>query len=205
VPYPKQIKPKIEILSEQEQTQLKRYLCSHLNYFTFGLLLARYTGIRIGELSALKHSDISTDGVLHISRTLQRIKNLDKHAKSKTNISIDTPKSHASIRDIPIPKFIMKLYQTLPNIKPDSYLLTNSEKFIEPRNIERRYKTILKKARIKTKTFHILRHTFATEWVRLGFDHKTLSEILGHNSVKITLDRYVHSDIMKTRKYMDRL
>jgi len=205
VPYPKQIKLRITVLNIEEQALLKEYLISNLNCFTLGILLARYTGIRIGELSAIKYSDIDNNGVLHITKTLQRIKNIDKNVIEKTIICIDTPKSQCSIRDIPIPKFIMTLYHKLPNINQDGYLLTNSNKFIEPRSIERQYKTLLTKAKIEKHKFHILRHTFATEWVRLGFDIKTLSELLGHSSVKITLDRYVHSDIMRTREYMDKI
>jgi len=204
IPSPKIKKPKIEILSREERNKLEDYLLDNLDYFNFGVLLALYTGIRIGELSACKNLWIE-DGVLHISKTLQRVKNLDKSIKTKTIICIDDPKSESSIRDIPIPDFILAIYNKLPNKNRNGYILTNTERFIEPRSIERKFEKILKICNIEYKKFHILRHTFATNCVRLGFDTKTLSEILGHSSVKITLERYVHSDIILKTENMNKL
>lgn len=94
----------------------------------------------------------------------------------------------------------MNIYNKLPNKNIIGYLLTNTNKYIEPRSIERKFEKILRACNIDNKKFHILRHTFATKCVRLGFNIKTLSEILGHSSVKITLERYVHSDIIKIRR-----
>ena len=71
--------------------------------------------------------------------------------------------------------------------------MTNSEThFIEPRTMQNRFKTALKKNEIESANFHALRHTFATRCVELGFDVKSLSEILGHATVNITMNRYVH-------------
>lgn len=67
------------------------------------------------------------------------------------------------------------------------------------------FKTVLKKCGIRNVKFHILRHTFATRCVENGFEIKSLSEILGHSSIKITLDRYVHSSMDLKRKNMDKL
>lgn len=204
IPYPRKNEKRIYILSKEEQERLYSYITMNLDFFTFGLLLARYTGIRIGELAALKHCDIR-NGILHIDKTLQRIKNPDTVAPNKTIVNIDTPKSYSSIRDIPLPAFLLELYNKLPNIQAGKYLLTNTDKFSEPRNIERRFQTVLRHIGAERKKFHILRHTFATECVRIGFDIKTLSEILGHSSVKITLEKYVHSDVELKEKNMNLL
>ena len=68
-----------------------------------------------------------------------------------------------------------------------------------------RYKTFLKHIGVTYKNFHVLRHTFATECIRLGIDVKTVSELLGHASVKITLERYVHSNMDMKRKQLEKL
>ena len=68
-----------------------------------------------------------------------------------------------------------------------------------------RFATILKNGNLPSVHFHALRHMFATSCVKLGFDIKTLSEILGHSGVEITLNRYVHSSFEQKTEYMDRL
>lgn len=64
---------------------------------------------------------------------------------------------------------------------------------------------MLKSLKIKPYKFHILRHTFATECVEVGMDIKSLSEILGHSDINITLNRYVHSSYKMKKKYLEKL
>lgn len=76
---------------------------------------------------------------------------------------------------------------------PDTFLVSGNEKFIETRTYFNRYKKILSSIDLDDYNFHaLIRHTFATRCIENGCDPKTLSEILGHSSVKITLERYVH-------------
>lgn len=142
--------------------------------------------------------------VIYVHKTLQRIQ--DKtHTGKKTRIVITTPKSTCSIRTIPIPDELLK---TLNEIKTVStgYVLTNSnDKFVEPRTMQNRFKTALEKAVIKPANFHALRHTFATRCIELGFDVKSLSEILGHATVNITMNRYVHPTLELKKENMQRL
>lgn len=63
----------------------------------------------------------------------------------------------------------------------------------------------MRKSKIKKYKFHILRHTFATECIEVGMDVKSLSEILGHASVEITLNKYVHSSYKTKKKYLEKL
>jgi integrase len=204
LPCPKHIKNKVDIFNDNERVILETYLITNLDYFNFGALLSLYTGIRVGELSALKHGDIR-GGILYITKTLQRVKDLSNNASSKTKILIDLPKSEKSIRNIPLPSFLIDLYNCFPNKNDEDYLLTNTKAYIEPKSIGRRFKKILQKCNIDNKNFHITRHTFATDCIKQGFDIKTLSEILGHNSVKITLEKYIHSDIMIKVENMNKI
>ena len=85
-------------------------------------------------------------------------------------------------------------------------LYSGSEnKFVEPRTMENRFKSILKKCGVEKINFHALRHTFATKCVELGFDVKSLSEILGHANVNITLNRYVHPSMKLKHANMNKL
>ena len=120
---------------------------------------------------------------------MQRLKSDD--AGSKTQIIFSRPKSTSSERDIPLPDIVSRLLKH--TYAPDVYFLTgNSNSFVEPRTLQYRFNNVLKQCGIPHVSFHTLRHTFATRCVEIGFDLKSLSEILGHANVNITLNRYVH-------------
>lgn len=123
---------------------------------------------------------------------------------NKTKILIAEPKSQCSIREIPITKTLkdlLKLYRD-----DEGYVLTGKRDiFVEPRTMQNRYKTILKTCGISNANFHTLRHTFATRCIEVGFDIKSLSEILGHANVSITLNRYVHPSMELKQKNIDKL
>ena len=80
-----------------------------------------------------------------------------------------------------------------------------TKKAIEPRAMQYRFAKILKNAGLPSVHFHALRHIFASNCIKLGFDVKALSELLGHSSVEITLNRYVHSSFEQKKEYMNRL
>ena len=174
-----------------------------------GLILALFTGLRLGELCALRWSDISLEeGELRVTRTMQRIPNLSE-AGSKTVIDIGEPKSQSSIRTLPIPELLipyLRLAYVSNAYASDTYILSGQKYyFIEPRTMENRFKSVLKKCGIKDANFHALRHSFATRSIELGVDVKSLSEILGHSNVNITLNRYVHPSMKLKHENMNKL
>lgn len=190
---PKPHKKDLTLLSEFEQKNFQKYISNNINFTKIGIMLSYYTGLRIGEVCGLKWSDIDfKNHTLTIRRTIQRI--MKKNGNKSTELIISSPKSRTSERTIPLPDF---LYKILVDYKMDknAYILSGSTKIIEPRTMQYRYKSMLKKAGLPSVNYHCLRHMFATNCVKLGFDVKTLSEILGHSNVEITLNRYVHSSM----------
>ena len=200
---PKRKNTEIQLLDSSEQSKLQEYISKNQNLGTLGTALSYSTGIRIGELCALQWKDIDFEKrILTVRKTIQRIQ--CKGGEKRTKLIITDPKSDSSKRKIPIPDCIMSfLYQFKGN--PDDYLLSGFEKPIEPRTMQYRFSRILKNAKLPSVHFHALRHIFASTCVKLGFDIKTLSEILGHSSVEITLNRYVHSSFEQKKEYMKRL
>lgn len=83
--------------------------------------------------------------------------------------------------------------------------LTGTSKYIEPRRMQNIFREMLKKSKIRRYKFHILRHTFASQCIEIGMDPKSLSEILGHATVDITLNRYVHSSYKIKKKFLEKL
>ena len=141
---------------------------------------------------------------IYVKSTLERI--YDEELK-RTKIIIDRPKTQTSIREIPISnKLYIILKQQKKKHKDEDFFLTGKkDKYIEPRNYQYIYKQVLNKNKIKDHKFHCLRHSFASECVNVGMDSKALSEILGHSSVNITLNRYVHPSHKIKRKYLEKI
>lgn len=202
---PKIEKRKLKILTNKEKEQLENYCFEQNTLKTLGIVLCLNTGMRLGEICALKWENIDlVNKCIYIEKTLQRVYN---QQNKNSNIIIDKPKSDFSIRSIPINK---KVYGILKNLKKmfndnDYFLSGKSNKIIEPRNYQYTFKLILKKCKLKSYKFHILRHTFATNCIEVGMDAKSLSEILGHSDVNITLSTYVHSSDEIKKKYLEKL
>ena len=195
---PKIEKSKMTLLSENQQKKLCDYLAGNTNKTSLGVLISLYMGLRVGEVCGLKWSDVDFEkSIITVSRTVQRV----SCENMGTKLIIGTPKSRSSQREIPIPAFLIEIMKKFKN-SDNSYILSGNSKIIESRTMQRRFKTILKKADLPSVNYHVLRHIFATNCVKAGFDVKTLSEILGHSSVETTLNRYVHSSIERKTECM---
>lgn len=202
----KQHKEEMRVLSVEEQQKLTVILLNDTDLIKFGVLLSLYTGIRIGELCALKWGNLSiSNGVLSVRETMQRIKDTSNHSVSKTKIVVTEPKSKCSVRDIPLPEFIISIAKEFQS-NNSSYVLTGEKnRYVEPRTMQNRFKTLLRESQISDANYHALRHTFATRCIEVGFELKTLSEILGHSNVNITLNRYVHSSLDLKKENMSKV
>lgn len=205
---PRSTKNKIQILKKDDVATLTHYTLKSDSLYAFGVYLCLYTGIRIGELCALRWNDINIETrTLHINKTMSRIYDTSQNATQKTKIIIDLPKTLSSDRIIPLPDFLIKAIKERQNYVKyeDAYFLTGSYEYIEPRTYYAKYKKILDECGLYPYSFHALRHTFATHCIEIGFDPKTLSELLGHSNVKVTLERYVHPSLELKRSYMELL
>ena len=202
---PKMNKKEIQILSNKEKQKLEKYCIEQNSLKSLGILICLNTGLRIGEVCALRWENIDFESKkIHIEKTIERIYSKEEN---KTIVIIDTPKSITSVRTIPINS---KLYNILKQIrgkskKTDFVLTGSSEHYVEPRNYQYHFKEILKRNKVKKYKFHTLRHTFATNCIEAGMDIKSLSEILGHADVSITLNIYVHSSDKAKRKYLEKI
>lgn len=189
VVYLKPPRKEMRVLSPDEQNRLVRYLLTKTDIYKLGVLLALFTGIRIGELCALTWGDI-VDGRMKVNKTMQR---LSKGKGLGSKLIISTPKTATSNRIVPIPSFILPLVESTRRSDHHQFLSTKEKAVIEPRIMQLRFQRYLKETNIPNATFHSLRHTFATRCTEAGCEIKSLSELLGHSSVTVTLNRYVHS------------
>lgn len=203
--YPSKARKKIKIMTDNDRVKLEQQLLDSEDTTSLGIIFTLFTGVRIGELCGLRWGDIDfNNATVNIARTIERISDLEPLSSHKTKVIISEPKTESSIRTIPLPDFLME-YLSKHRKEANCYLLTGNENYTEPHQYYIRYQTYLRKQNISRYTFHALRHTFATRCVELGFDTKSLAEILGHTSISTTLSVYVHPTLQQKKIQMERL
>ena len=192
---------KIECFTWVEQKKIVNYVrisgCDKL----FGIVLCLYTGLRIGELLALKWSDIDFfKGLLYVSKTCHDGNDGKNHIRI-----IDSPKTVNSRRVIPLPKPILITLKSLRRRSMCEYIVADRDNPVFLRSYQKTFEYMLIKLNIPHRGFHLLRHTFATRAIECGIDVKTLAELLGHKNATITLNRYAHSLLEHKVDMMSRL
>lgn len=181
----------VDYLTVKEQNILENYIYGNMNIRNLLILVSLYSGTRLGEICALKGSDIDfVNNTISIRRNAQRIKN--SGTDTKTKLIVSTPKTESSARVIPIPIFIIKLLKKYIQ-DSNNFIFTNSDTPKDPRSVEKYFSNLLKKLNIRHVKFHALRHTYATRLREQKTDIKVISELLGHSNWKITQDIYVHA------------
>lgn len=204
--YPKAEKKEMRVLTRDEQERFMDYLLKDTDNCKFGTLFALLTGLRIGEVCALRWCDISLEyKVVYVKSTMQRIKNFDEADGTKTKIITSDPKSFSSARVIPLSPFAFELCKRFYGNR-NAYVLTgDTSRYIEPRTLQYKMQHYVNECGLDGVHFHTLRHSFATRCVEVGFEIKSLSEVLGHANPQITLERYVHSSLELKRENMLKL
>ncbi len=193
----------VEVFTRKEQKRLIPVLYHTTDRYKMAVLLCLHTGLRLGEVCALKWEDIDTEGkMLAIHRTVQRL--YVSGYETKTILLETEPKSIYSKREIPLSTPLLQQLLQLSRGLEEEYIF-GRKKPVEPKTMQNHFKRHLKTAGLSDKNFHILRHTFATNCIEEGVDVRSLSEILGHSDVQITLNRYVHPSMDTKRKYLDNL
>lgn len=199
----------VHVFSTEEQKLFEEYLLDNLSLSTLGIYLCLYTGLRLGEICSLKWEDINLEReYLYIRHTVQRLPSNAKEPEeaTKTKLVVTAPKSTSSLRMVPLPSFLIHYFYSFVNkFKQDVFFLTGTYEPMEPRTFQYQYKKYLKEAKLSYLNFHTLRHTFATRCITLGIDPKTLSEILGHADIKITLEYYFHASFEFKKTQIERL
>lgn len=200
-------KKQIEVLTRENQKKLLDFVRNEFNFKNLGIYICLCTGVRIGELCALKWDDFDLEEkIISIKHTIQRIYLMDENGNKYTKLIISDPKTKESMRDIPLSTELVKIITPLMKVVNKSfYVLTNDEKPTEPRTYRNYYKRILKKLDIPDIKFHGLRHTFATRCIEANSDYKTVSVILGHSNITTTLNLYVHPNKEQKKKCIDKM
>ena len=205
IEYPKDTSVKKVIsLSKEQELALIQCIYMDMNRKTAGILIALFTGLRIGELCGIQMKDISLlDKTIIVNKTVQRI--YDKK-RGTTYLNIGPPKTKTSARVIPIPSLLMNIIKKFYTENPNHYFLTGKVKPTEPRTYRQFFSRFLKRKGLQQVKFHEIRHTFAVRAIEIPeFDIKSLSEILGHKNVSFTLNVYGSANMQQKVKCMNLL
>ena len=212
------IKPKSKIVNKplkaltiEEQEYMAKYLmslslkkCRYKNVF----LIQMFTGMRIGEVLALKITDIDlAHSIINVERTISKNKN------SKVILG-KTTKTYAGTRQLPIPKFLRGyIMEQMKIVKQSGYnvklLFRNSlGNIANPAQVNTAFKETIKSLGFTDVTSHTLRHTFATRCIEGGMKPVVLQRLMGHTNIQITLNtytsvfnKYKESEITKVNNY----
>ena len=180
---------KVECFSLSEQRKIEEDILKSPCDKRIGILICLYTGMRIGELMALRWCDIDFDRcVITVNATCR-----DGFLDGKVIKIIDLPKTATSKRALPVPRQIMPYLRRLKLQQIGEYVINNNGQMITVRGYQKTFALMLRRLGIEHRGFHSLRHTFATRALECGMDVKTLADILGHKNPNVTLNRYAHS------------
>ena len=207
IKYPPSSENKVlDVLSVTNHRKILNHIQSHFTFMGLGIYISLSTGLRIGEICALKWCDINvTDGILTVNRTIERIYIIEGE-KKHTELVINTPKTKNSCREIPMNKELLGVLKPLKKVvNDDYYILTNDERPTEPRTYRNYYKRLMEKLDIPKLKYHGLRHSFATRCIEVGCDYKTVSVLLGHSNISTTLNLYVHPNMEQKKRCIDKV
>ena len=194
------------VLDRRDQRKLMEYICNHVTVRNLGIYICLNTGLRIGEICALKWSDIDmAKGVIRVRRAIGRIYIPDR-GKCRTELVIDTPKTGNSIRDIPMTKELSGMLRPfMKTADRNFYVLSNDYRPVEPVRYRNYYRKLMQDLGLPPLKFHGLRHSFATRCIESRCDYKTVSVLLGHSDISTTLNLYVHPGIDHQKKCIEQM
>ena len=198
-----QKKNDIVVFTKDEQKKLLDYLHNH--ELRMLVIMALGTGLRQGELLALKWSDIDFNNKLvSVSKSVKLVYLVNKdEEKRQSKILEQSPKTESSIRTVPIPTNILEELKLLKDdqdsklndelyINHDIVFSDSTGNYLDSRYLQKRYTKLLKNAQIEYKKFHALRHTYATRLFEAGIPIKTVQVLMGHSDIKTTMNIYTH-------------
>ena len=190
----KKIDKETEVFNETEIALVKSYLRKRGTIRDLGVLLAFETGVRVGELSALKKEDILRNRrCIHIQRTEVTYK--DPETKERICEVRDFPKSEAGDRYLMIPESAVEILDSIMKLSKNSeYLFSEGGKRVRSNAFNRRLTRVCDELHLKHRSMHKIRKTYGTTLLDANVDESTVAEQMGHKDIATTKRFYYRSN-----------
>lgn len=205
--YPEGKPRKIKCFTESEMLRIVKHAKEEVKEGKVSILpalISVLTGMRIGETLALQWGDVDwTHNVINVRRNV--VKAYDPETKSD-RFFVGSPKTKQGYREIPLLPALRETLREVGGKSPElnNFIVGNSDKPRGHSPVRDSYSRFLNRYRLPKINFHGLRHTYATLLVNSGGDIKTISTLLGHSKVSLTLDLYVHPSLDSKRKVVNK-
>lgn len=201
----------------EEQRAFLKAIEGHRHRLAFNLALG--TGLRLGELLALKWADIDfINDTLNVNKSIKRVTIIEKDGERNSRLIEQPPKNDSSYRTVPIPTHIItmlkKHYKEQAQLKKDMKEFYNDNDYIfctkfgnplDDKLLPRDFKNILEKENLRSITYHSLRHTYATRLFEAGVPVKTVQKLMGHSDITTTMNIYTHVMPEEKSKAVDKI
>lgn len=195
-------KDEIRFFTEKESKRIseecgRQYATGRLVYpYGDAFILIQNTGLRMGEMIGLEKRDVDFENKkLHVRGNMVPVRNRDKNGNllPGSTMAFDSTKTYSGERYIPLNNTALETAKRLVENSNTQYLIsTETGKPVQNTRLERSFYRLLKNCGIEQAGLHSLRHTFASSLFAKGIDIKTISTLLGHASVQITINTYIH-------------
>lgn len=182
--------------------------------FKFLIVLAYYTGCRIGELLGLTYDDIK-DGKIFIEKQHGRKMIVSQDGDVSTTYDISTPKTASSVRNLPMHQAAMTALsehrswhlkeQLRKGYRTNYIFTTDTGKLYDPTNIRTALNRYYKRIGVEPKPIHTYRHTFGTNLCKNGVPIQTASKLMGHSSIEVTAKYYINTSDEEKAIAIDKL
>ncbi|MDR1558531.1 MAG: site-specific integrase [Clostridiales bacterium] len=200
----------VDPFTPDEIEKIKAASCNYFNEsgscLNMILLLGLGTGLRKGELLGLSFRDVDLENKeIHVAKALKSVKIINADGSYKYALILETPKTKSSIRNVPLPSALIPTLKAYLARQKEKYLankipLTGASliftsstcNYLDGKNIYHAWIRCLKRAGVRTRAFHNIRHTYATQLFEQGIELLTVSKLLGHSTIAITAGVYVH-------------
>lgn len=204
VKYPQRTQKPPVILGNDQYETLYNHCVRNPSARTLPTLIAMTTGLRIGEVCAIKYGDIDRGThTINICKSVKRVQ--PQRELGRGYVEVSDPKTPASVRVVPVGDEVLgAIIIAQGDLSAEIYVSSGNPSLpLEPRSYRQKYIRLLASLGLPHYTFHALRHTFASRAIARGADVKTVSDILGHTNVEITLNTYTHSSTERKREVVE--
>lgn len=179
-----------QVFTDAELPIIQKYLEDSKKTVDLGLLIIFKTGVRIGELAALKWEDVN-DNLIHINRTEISYEDIDKKKVIEVR---DFPKSEAGIRDIVLPDKYLWILKTLRSRNPfNEYVFSENGVRMNTQKFRNRLRNVCKAIDIVPKSPHKARKTYGTILLDSHIDESLIINQMGHTDISCTKKHYYYN------------